>query len=261
MHRPPNPPHPSPAVRGVKAGEPLADLAPTARALARRIDVSAVQASNARVDVESLATIARRYGFITAHVLPGWVPLLRSLLEGSSTLVGAPVGFPAGGSTTTVKVVEARDLLDAGAQEMDVVVNIGRLRSGDTDYVRHELNAIAEAIGHAVPLKVILEVGYLDEGQIRAGCEAAIEAGADFVKTGTGWSGRPTTIEHVRLIHGFVGGAIEIKASGGIRELDTVLEMERLGVTRFGINTPAAVALLEEATRRATMDRGDGGGA
>jgi len=246
MYRPPNPPYPGPAGGGVKADEPPADLAPAARALAQRIDVRAVQAWHARADVESLAAIARRYGFINAHVLPGWVPLLRSLLEGSSTLVGAPVGFPAGGSTTGVKVAEARDLLDAGVQEMDVVVNIGRLRSGDTDYVQHELNAIAEAIGRAVPLKVILEVGYLDEGQIRAGCEAAIEAGADFVKTGTGWAATGATLHNVALMKSAVGDKAQVKAAGGVRDLDTVVEMIRRGVSRFGVGLDSGVKILQQ---------------
>jgi len=249
MHRPLNPPSPPPATRGFEGGQPMADLAPAARALARRIDVSAVQAWHAHAHVESLATIARSYGFINAHVLPGWVPLLRSLLEGSSTLVAAPVGFPAGGSTTTVKVVEARDLLDAGVQEMDVVVNIGRLRSGDTDYVRHELNAIAEAIGHAVPLKVILEVGYLDDDQIRAGCECAVAAGVPWIKTGTGWSGHATTVHHIEVIVEQVAGRAAIKAAGGIRDLATVTQMVSLGVTRFGMNATVARALADEATK------------
>jgi len=234
-HRPSSGPHP---------------LSPVA--LARLIDISAVQACHAESDIRRLAEIARQYNFINAHVLPNWVPLMRELLAGSATLVGSPVGFPSGGTITRVKVKEAEALLDDGVEEMDVVANIGRLRSGQFSYVLEDLKAVVDVASGHIPVKVILETAYLDDDQLHAGCDAAVESGADYVKTGTGWSGKPTTVETVCKILSFVGDAVAIKASGGIRTLETVTEMLELGVSRFGINSDAAVRLLTAAADVAT---------
>jgi deoxyribose-phosphate aldolase len=185
-------------------------------------------------------------GFIAAHALPHFVPLLRSLVPaGGSTLVGGPVGFPSGGHTTMIKLAEARSLVEAGADEMDMMINLGRLKSDDLGYVRDEIKAVVEGIA-PVPLKVILEVSRLTDDEIRRGSEAVVEAGAAFVKTGTGWTGEPTTLDHIRLINAVVQGSCRIKASGGIRNLETINAMLSLGVTRFGINTDVALGLLKE---------------
>ena len=144
---------------------------------------------------------------------------------------------------STTKVFEAERLLAQGAQELDVVVNIGRLRSGDVRYVTSELGEIATLVGGAVPLRAILEVGYLDEREIRLGCECVVDAGIEWVKTATGWSGRPTTIEHIRIISGQLAGRARMKAAGGIRDIRTVMAMSELGVSRFGINTDVAQRL------------------
>lgn len=219
--------------------------------LARRIDISAVQAYHDERDIRALSRAARQGGYVSAHVLPNWVPLMRELLAGSDTLVGAPVGFPSGGAATEVKVAEALRLLADGAQEMDVVINIGRLRSGHDTYVRDDLAEVTGTVAGTVPVKVILETCYLNEDQVRKGCDLAIDAGADFVKTGTGWSGGSTSVEVIKLIRRHVGDAIGIKASGGIRDLDTVLAMLRLGVTRFGINARSAREIVDAYDRHA----------
>ena len=216
--------------------------------LAAHIDISCVQARHTRADLEDLASRAIEGGFVSAHVLPNWLPVMRELLQGSSVLAGSPVGFPSGGATTATKVAEARELLDLGAQELDVVVAIGRLRSGETDYVTRELAAVVDVVGDRVPLRAILEVGYLDETQLRAGVDAAIAAGVPWIKTGTGWSGIPTTVEHIRVIAEQAAGRAALKAAGGVRDLATVREMARLGVTRFGMNADAAVAAVAAAS-------------
>jgi len=218
----------------------------TSAALAQMIDISAVQAFHGEADIRALAEIATRHGFIAAHALPHFVPLLRSLVpRGGATLVGGPVGFPSGGHTTETKVLEARRLARDGAEELDMVINLGRLKSGDLSYVREEVVAVVQAVA-PLPLKLILEITYLSDDELKRGCEIAVEAGAAFVKTGTGWTGEPTTVERVRTIAGVVDGAIGIKASGGIRSLETIAAMVALGVTRFGVNTRAAVALVAE---------------
>jgi deoxyribose-phosphate aldolase len=224
--------------------------------LARMIDVSAVQAFHTVEDVVELANIAAGHRFIAAHVLPNFVPLLRDRLRDSDTLIGAPVGFPSGGSSTRTKVAESRELIETGVQEMDLMINLGRLRSGDTDYVLDDIRGVVNA-ATPVPVKVILEIHYLSDDQIKRGCELCIRAGADFVKTATGWAPSGATLERIELITGFVNGAIKVKASGGIRDFETVEKMYRMGVKRFGINTMAAASILESC-RKADRDRGTG---
>jgi len=216
------------------------------RELAALIDISAVQAFHAEADVRELARIAVAEGFIAAHVLPGFVPLLRSLVPaGGTTMVGGPVGFPGGGHTTRTKVLEATGLVADGAEELDMMINVGRLKSGDLDYVRSDITAVVEAIA-PVPLKVILEIAYLTDDEIRTASEIVVTSGAAFVKTGTGWTASATTTEKLRIIAETVAGRAQVKASGGIRDLATIAGMVRLGVTRFGINTGVAVDLVRQ---------------
>ncbi|MFE0588234.1 deoxyribose-phosphate aldolase [Micromonospora echinospora] len=226
----------------------MSPVEPTGHALARMIDISAVQAQHGRADVEALARHALAGDFVAAHVLPSWVPVLRPLLDGSHTNAGSPVGFPSGGSATPVKVTEARWLLDAGVQEMDVVMNVGLVRSGELAAATRDVAAVLAAVDNRVPVKVILEVGLLDEAQLRDAARVAVDAGAASLKTGTGWQGVPTTPEHVRVIREIAGPHREIKASGGIRSLAQIHALLDAGATRFGINTAYAVQLVGEAT-------------
>ena len=129
-----------------------------------------------------------------------------------------------------------------------MVINVGRLRSGQYAYLADEIGAVAAAIAPA-PLKVILEIFHLNDNEIKRGCEAAIKGGAAFVKTGTGWTPSTSTPARIRLITGFVGTAIRVKASGGIRGLAVVADMLGLGISRFGVNTASAVELLEACRR------------
>jgi deoxyribose-phosphate aldolase len=214
--------------------------------LAALIDISAVQAFHTEADVQALAAIACEHGFIAAHALPNFVPVLRAAIpRGGATLVGGPIGFPSGGHTTATKVAEARGLADAGGEELDMMMNIGRLKSGDHAYVADEIAAVVAAVA-PIPVKVIIEIGHLTDGEIRQASTIVAASGAAFVKTGTGWTGSPTTPEKVALIAESIGGKVGIKASGGIRSLDTIVELLALGVTRFGINTQVAVDLVRQ---------------
>ncbi len=218
--------------------------------IARMIDISAVQAPHGEKEIRELATYAREYRFIAVHVLPSWVPFLKELLQGEDDIfIGSPVGFPSGGNSLEVKVREAEQLIKDGVQEMDMMINIGKLISGDTAYVKEEIDTVIEAAG-SVPVKVILEVYYLSEEQIKTACRLCIDGGAEFIKTSTGWAPTGATMETIRLITGFVGREIQVKAAGGIRTLDTLLEMHKLGVTRFGINVDASMEIIRESTSR-----------
>jgi len=220
----------------------------TTESLAQMIDISAVQAPHGAAEVQLLAERAREYRFKAVHVLPCWVRTLRDILgDNRFSAVGAPVGFPAGGHTTSVKLAEAAELIRDGVQEMDMMLNVGKHRSGDYGYVENEVKAVV-SVAHesSIPVKVILEVHYLSPDEIRRACEICINAGAEFVKTSTGWASGGATLEVVRLITEFVGDAIQVKAAGGVRDLSTVGEMFRMGVRRFGINIEAATAIVRE---------------
>ncbi len=216
-------------------------------ALPRHVDISCVQAQHSLDDLRRLADIARRHDFVAAHVLPNWVPVMRQLLADSTTLTGSPVGFPSGGPTTATKVAEARELLGLGAQELDVVAAVGRIRSRDYAYLVRELSEIVAEVDGRVPLRVILEVGHLSDDELRLAVDAAVEAEVPWIKTGTGWSGIPTTVHHVEVIAERAAGRAKLKAAGGIREIDTIRRMAELGVERFGMNTAAAITAIGAA--------------
>ena len=145
----------------------------------------------------------------------------------------------------------ASELAEAGVQEMDMMISVGRLRSRDHSYVLTDIRSVVEAV-KPVPVKVILEVHHLSDEEIKQGCDSCIQAGAEFVKTGTGWAPSGATFERVQLITDFVRGAIKVKASGGIRDLETVKSLLQMGVQRFGINTKAAVAILTRCPDEST---------
>ena len=216
----------------------------TAKDIARMIDVSAVRAPHGEAEIRELVQHARQYPFAAVHVLPCWVSYLKKLLAGSTdTRIGAPVGFPSGAHRTEIKLAEAKLLLEDGVEELDLMLNVGMLRSGRHQYVEDEVRAIVQT-ARGIPVKVILEVCYLTPDEIKKACELCIRAGAAFIKTSTGWAPSGATLEVVALITSFVGSAIQVKAAGGIRDLDTLLKMQRMGVSRFGINLPASLEII-----------------
>ncbi len=229
----------------------MADIGVFPGAVAQIIDISAVQAAHAERDVHDLARIATADGFQAAHVLPTWAPLLRELLDPATTRLGTPVGYPSGAAPSHVKAAEADWLIGEGVDELDVVINIGRLRSGHIEWVRNDLRVVVDTVAGRVPLRVILETAHLDADQLRTGCEAALSAGIPALKTGTGWAGHATTEAEVAIIRAAAGPDAEIKASGGVRTMEDVRRLLDAGATRFGVNTEAATRLVAEA-------RGDG---
>jgi deoxyribose-phosphate aldolase len=216
----------------------------TARDVARLIDISAVQAPHGAAEIRNLVDNAREFHFMAVHVLPCWVTFLKELLSGSpDILIGAPVGFPSGAHRTEIKVAEARLLLQDGVQEMDMMLNIGKLRSGEYRYCEEEIRAVVQTAAE-VPVKVILEVHYLSRDQLKKACEVCINAGAAFVKTATGWAASGATLDVVQFITSFVGAAIKVKAAGSIRNLETLVKMYRMGVSRFGINLNSSMEIV-----------------
>ncbi len=219
---------------------PIADLA-------RMVDLSAVKAEDNDDYINSLVSCAKRYHCIAVYSLPSRVPLVRQLLAGQQDiLLGGAVGFPSGGQTTAAKVFETRELISMGCQEIDMVINISKLRSGRYDEVRDDICAVAE-VCDGKPLKVILECHYLSDAQILCGCDQVVAAKADWVKTGTGWAPTGATLKNISLIKTHVGDTVGVKAAGGIRDLKTLLDMYRLGARRFGLGLKSSTKILEEA--------------
>ncbi len=216
----------------------------TARDVARLIDISAVQAPHGEAEIRECVRRAKEFRFVEVYALPCWVAFLKELLSDSpDIMVGAPVGFPSGAHSLEVKLAELRQVVRDGAQELDVVLNVGKMRSGAYQYCEEEIRAVVDAAGGR-PVKVILEVHYLDHDQLAKACEAAIRGGAAFVKTATGWAPSGASLEVIRRITSIVGSRIKVKAAGGIRSLDTLLAMYRMGVSRFGINLNAATEIV-----------------
>lgn len=222
------------------------------RQLARMIDVSAVRADSDIEDVRNVAKLATERRCIAAFSLPGFCETLVDLLSRFPEIrVGGAVGFPSGGETTAMKTAQARELTALGCSEIDMVLNIGKMLSGDLRFVENDVASVKQALGN-IPLKVILECHYFNPDQIREAAECCVRAGADWVKTGTGWAATPTTPEQIRILKQTVGNEARVKAAGGVRNLDTLLAMHRLGAERFGIGYKTASAIFEENANRCT---------
>jgi deoxyribose-phosphate aldolase len=192
--------------------------------------------------------LARSYGVASVCARPCDVELVREILDGSTVKTGTVIGFPHGSSTSAVKAFEAEQAIADGAEELDMVVNIGRLRSGDSAYVRADVAAVVEATKGRALVKVILETAYLDRSEKVLGCELAEEAGAGFVKTSTGFAPSGSTLEDLRLMREAVSPRIGVKAAGGVRTLDALIDAVNAGATRIGAT--ATRAILDEYRAR-----------
>ncbi len=219
---------------------------PRARAMARLIDHTILKPEATRAQVEQICQQALAHGFASVCVNPYWVPLVAAELAGSDVSVCTVVGFPLGATSTAAKVAETGITLGDGAREIDMVLNVGALRSGDLDIVQRDIAAVVEAAhGGGAIVKVILETALLEDAQKLSACRLAVTAGADFVKTSTGFAASGATVEDVALMREAVGPALGVKASGGIRTLADVERMVAAGATRIG--TSAGVAIVEAA--------------
>ena len=216
----------------------------TLEQLARVIDHSLLKPELTEEEVVVGCKLAMQYHVASVCVKPADVKLAAQLLSGSDVAVGTVIGFPHGGTTTATKVAEAQEAIASGAVELDMVINIGALRSGKYDYVGDEIAAIVSVAKGKALVKVILENAYLtDEQKIRA-CQLAEKGGADFVKTSTGFAPSGATLDDVKLMRRSVSPAVQIKCAHGVRTLPALLEMIDAGVTRSGATATAAI--LEE---------------
>lgn len=201
--------------------------------LSKYIDHTLLKANATKEQIVKLCNEAKTYDFRTVCVNPSYIPLCVEELKGSDVGVCTVIGFPLGMMTTEAKVFEAKDAIEKGALEVDMVLNIGRLKDRDEAYVTNEIKAIKEACGEHI-LKVIIETCLLtDEEKIKM-CEIVTEAGADFIKTSTGFSTAGATFADVELFAKYVGPEVKIKAAGGISSMDDAKKFIELGATRLG---------------------------
>lgn len=210
--------------------------------LAKYIDHTQLKADARREDIKKLCKEAKDHGFKTVCINPSYIELAKELLADSDVGVCTVIGFPLGQMTTEAKVYETKDAIKKGADEIDMVLNIAKLKDHELEYVRDEIAKVKEACGDHV-LKVIIETCLLSDDEKRAACECILEAKADFVKTSTGFSTHGATFEDVKLLKECVGDRCKVKAAGGVRTHDDFLKMIQLGADRIG--TSSGVKLLE----------------
>jgi len=214
-------------------------------------DLTAINLDATKKEIDYLIEVARTYSFASTFTPPFYTEYVRNKLEGSTVLTGAVAGFPSGAETTATKVFTAKDRIHAGAQEIDIVMNIGQFLDGEYGYVLDDIAAVKEVCGTDVPLKVIIETAFLNDVQIKQASGLVAKSGATFVKTSTGLWGKPTTPEMVALIKQTVGDSILIKAAGGIRSAETMSEMVELGANRFGLGCVSCVGILRSVDEAA----------
>ncbi len=215
--------------------------------LAATIDHAILKPELTRTEVDAELDLAARWGVFSVCVRPSDVPHAVERLAGTGVVVGTVIGFPHGTTSTAAKVCEVRRALEDGAAELDMVINIGWLRSGFDAETADDIRQVVEASDGRVT-KAILETSLLDDEQIVRACRLTEQAGAAFVKTSTGFAGGGATAPHVALMRATVGPGVQVKASGGVRSLDTALAMLSAGATRLG--TSASATILGELRAR-----------
>ncbi len=210
--------------------------------LAKYIDHTLLKPQADKASIKTLCDEARQYGFFSVCVNPYWVPFCKEQLKSSDVKVCTVIGFPLGANTTEVKVLEAKDALKNGADELDMVINLGAVKSGDWDTVLKDIQAVRNA-GENFTLKVIIETSVLTQEEKIKACELSTQAGADFVKTSTGFTGGGATVEDVKLMRQTVPAHMQVKASGGVRTREDFDAMVAAGATRIGAS--AGVKIVE----------------
>ena len=210
--------------------------------IAAMIDHSLLKPTLTDQDIIDGCNLAKEYKVASVCVRPSDLPLCRKILAGSDVLLTTVIGFPHGTTTTKTKAAESAEAIENGAVELDVVLNIGKLRSGEYDYVADDLQAVID-LAHAnnVLVKVIFENCYLSREEIIKACEICNKVGADSVKTSTGYGTGGATDEDLKLMRQYAAPNIKIKAAGGVRTLERAIEVRKLGVTRFGCTATCGI--------------------
>lgn len=213
--------------------------------IAQYIDHTILNADAVKTDIERICKEAIEYNFKTVCIQPYWVPYAKELLAGSEVGITTVIGFPLGANSTKIKVAETKQAIEDGATEVDMVINIGALKNEDYETVLNDIKAVVDAAAGKAGVKVIIETSLLTKPEKVRACELAKEAGADFVKTSTGFSTGGATLEDVRLMRATVGPEMGVKASGGVRSYQDAIAMIEAGATRIGASS--GIAIVEGA--------------
>jgi deoxyribose-phosphate aldolase len=244
------------------AQPPLTEIAPAALAsadLAAMIDHTLLKPEAGEDQVRVLAAEAVEFGFAAVCVNPIWTPLCAELLAGTQVKTCTVIGFPLGATLPSIKVYEVESVAELGADEVDMVLAVGRLRDGDIHHVYRDIAEVADAAHqHDLILKVILETGLLTDEQKIAACVIAQQAGADFVKTATGFSGGGATVADIALMRRVVGPRMGVKAAGGVRTAADALRMVAAGANRIG--TSGGVHIMQDLRDGAPLEMPPGQG-
>ncbi|MEK5332194.1 deoxyribose-phosphate aldolase [Lysinibacillus sp. FSL W8-0992] len=208
---------------------------------ASMIDHTLLKAEATKEQIEKLCAEAKEFGFASVCVNPTWVKYCSELLQNSDVLVCTVIGFPLGANTPAVKTFEAKDAIANGAQEVDMVINIGALKDQNFEQVQADISAVVEAAKGSAIVKVIIEACLLTEEEKVKACELSVAAGADYVKTSTGFSTGGATAEDIALMRKTVGPELGVKASGGVRSLEDMQKMVEAGATRIGASSGVAI--------------------
>lgn len=221
----------------------------TTKQVAGMIDHTNLHADATTEDFKKLCEEAIHYGFISVAINTYPVKMCREFLEGSSVLTGAAVGFPLGQTTIKTKMAEASNAIADGCQEFDYVLNVGKVKEHDWDYIREEMKTLVSvAHEHGVTCKVIFEICYLSDEEIIACAKIASEVKPDFIKTSTGFAKSGATVEAVKLMKANCGSDVQVKAAGGIRDYDTLKAMIEAGATRIGCSS--GIKIINEMKER-----------
>ena len=215
---------------------------------AKLIDHTLLKADATKEQIVKLCKEAREYGFASVCVNPVWVETAAAELKGSDVKVCTVIGFPLGASTTAVKAAETKDAIHNGAEEVDMVLAIGLLKSGAYEKVESDIRTVTEIASNKAIVNVIIETSLLSEEEKKRACELSLSAGADFVKTSTGFSTGGATAQDVALMRKIVGNRAGVKASGGIRGLKDLQDMVEAGANRIGASSGVSIMNGESST-------------
>ncbi|GKU81321.1 deoxyribose-phosphate aldolase [Niallia sp. NCCP-28] len=209
--------------------------------IAGMIDHTLLKPEAIKQQIISLCEEAKEYSFASVCVNPIWVKTASGLLAGTTVKVCTVIGFPLGATTSATKAFETKDAIENGATEVDMVINIGALKDGNLELVKGDIKAVADAAGNKALTKVIIETSLLTDEEKETACRLAVEAGADFVKTSTGFSTGGATAPDIQLMRKTVGPDIGVKASGGVRSSEDTQKLVEAGATRIGASSGVAI--------------------
>lgn len=214
--------------------------------IANIIDHTILKAFSSKEDVIKVCNEAKEYGFFSVCINPTHIELAKKELEGSNVKVCTVIGFPLGANTSEVKAFETKDAIAKGAHEVDMVINIGALKDKNYDLVYNDIKAVVDAANKEALVKVIIETCYLTDEEKKIACELSVKAGADYVKTSTGFGTGGSTPEDIKLMRDVVGPNVGVKASGGVRTTDDAIKVIDAGASRIGASASISIATGEK---------------